>query len=416
MKKIKQFIIFTICITFFYVPIIKAEEYYSYLNITDIEELSDIQANHILLLNLNDQKIIYEKNPQEKIKIASLTKIMTALVAILNAKDLEEQLTITEEAFLESEGYAEAGFKIGDVVTIRDLLYGTLLPSGVEAAQSLAIHTLGSIETFVMKMNELATLLDMQNTHFDNPVGRDSEENYSTLYDLEKLLLFALQDETFYQIYTTRNYTATNGLELKSTLVNPSEKYHLNIEKIKGSKSGYTKQAGLCLSSIAENEGVEYLLLLANSPYAEGFPNHIVDTINIYNYFFTNYSYIPILSKNQEIASISILDSPEKNYIIEQEEEVFLYMKKDMVEKLEYNYDGIETLNSKIKLMDKLGEVSIKYEDNILYTYPVYLNEDITYRHTKEILLLFGVLSFFFLLVFMLKWKKEKSSEPCKNI
>lgn len=87
-----------------------------------------------------------------------------------------------------------------------------------------------------------------------------------------------------------------------------------------------------------------------------------------------------------------------------------------MVEKLEYNYDGIETLNSKIKLMDKLGEVSIKYEDNILYTYPVYLNEDITYRHTKEILLLFGVLSFFFLLVFMLKWKKEKSSEPCKNI
>ena len=341
---------------------------------------------------------------------------MTALVAILNAKDLEEQLTITEEAFLESEGYAEAGFKIGDVVTIRDLLYGTLLPSGVEAAQSLAIHTLGSIETFVMKMNELDTLLDMQNTHFDNPVGRDSEENYSTLYDLEKLLLFALQDETFYQIYTTRNYTATNGLELKSTLVNPSEKYHLNIEKIKGSKSGYTKQAGLCLSSIAENEGVEYLLLLANSPYAEGFPNHIVDTINIYNYFFTNYSYIPILSKNQEIASISILDSPEKNYIIEQEEEVFLYMKKDMVEKLEYNYDGIETLNSKIKLMDKLGEVSIKYEDNILYTYPVYLNEDITYRHTKEILLFFGVLSFFFLLVFMLKWKKEKSSEPCKNI
>ena len=75
MKKLKQFIIFTICITFFYVPIIKAEEYYSYLNITDIEELSDIQANHILLLNLNDQKIIYEKNPQEKIKIASLTKL-----------------------------------------------------------------------------------------------------------------------------------------------------------------------------------------------------------------------------------------------------------------------------------------------------------------------------------------------------
>lgn len=409
MKRRKLLFILIICVFVVYVSKINAlEEYYPYLETKEIEELKSIKASHILLLNLNDQKIIYEKNPQERIKIASLTKIMTAIVAILNTKNLEEQFTIPAYAFYGCDGYAEAGFKIGDVVTIRDLLYATLLPSGVEAAQSLALYTMGSIEAFVEKMNELAILLDMQNTHFDNPVGRDGEENYSTLYDLEKLLLFALQDETFYEIYTTRNYTATNGLNFNSTLVKPSEKYHLSIEKIKGAKSGYTKEAGLCLVSIAENEGTNYLLLTANSPYENGFPNHIVDTLNIYNYFFDNYSYIPILKPNQELATLSIIDSQEKELTLDATEEVSLYLKKDMVEKLEYDYEGIEVLNSKIKPMDKLGQFSIKYEDNILYTYPIYLEEEISYRHTKEIFLLFGSLLFLFLLIFMLKWKKEK--------
>lgn len=409
MKRRKLLFILIICVFVVYVSKINAlEEYYPYLETKEIEELKSIKASHILLLNLNDQKIIYEKNPQEKIKIASLTKIMTTIVAILNTKNLEEQFTIPEYAFYESDGYAEAGFKIGDIVTIRDLLYATLLPSGVEAAQSLALHTMGSIESFVEKMNELAILLDMQNTHFDNPVGRDGEENYSTLYDLEKLLLFALQDETFYEIYTTRNYTATNGLNFNSTLVKPSEKYHLNIEKIKGAKSGYTKEAGLCLASIAENEGTNYLLLTANSPYENGYPNHIVDSLNIYTYFFDNYSYIPILKPNQELATLSIIDSQEKELTFDATEEVSLYLKKDMVEKLEYDYEGVEVLNSKIKPMDKLGQFSIKYEDNILYTYPIYLEEEISYRHTKEIFLLFGSLLFLFLLIFMLKWKKEK--------
>lgn len=415
MKRRKLFLILVVCILNVYVPKINAlEEYYPYLETKDIEELKSIKASHILLLNLNDQKIVYEKNPQERIKIASLTKIMTAIVAILNTKNLEEQFTIPEYAFYESDGYAEAGFKIGDAVTIKDLLYGTLLPSGVEAAQSLALYTMGSIDAFVMKMNELATLLDMQNTHFDNPVGRDSEENYSTLYDLEKLLLFALQDETFYEIYTTRNYTATNGLNFNSTLVKPSEKYHLNIEKIKGAKSGYTKEAGLCLASIAEKEGIEYLLLTANSPYENGYPNHIVDSLNIYTYFFDNYSYIPILKPNQELATLNIIDSQEKELTVDATEEVSLYLKKDMVEKLEYDYEGIEILNSKIKPMDKLGDFSIKYEDNILYTHPIYLNENITYRHTQEVLLFFGGLFFFFFLIFMLRWRKEKSSEHAR--
>lgn len=391
-----------------------AKEIYTYLETENIKELQNISAKHILLINQNDNKVIYEKNSEDQIAIASLTKIMTALVTILQTENLDEVITLTEDAFASIDGYMEAGFKIGDEVTIRDLLYGTLLPSGVEASQSLAIHTSGSIENFVSSMNHLANILEMNHTHFSNPVGRD-EGNYSTLEDMAKLLKFALQNETFYEIYTTKNYTTTNGLELKSTLLSASTKYNLDTEFIKGSKSGYTKKAGLCLSSIAEHSGTVYLLLVADAMYENGFPNHVIDSMNIYRYFFDNYSYQPILKQNQELSTFSIIDSMEDTLTIKSNENISMYLKNDMTEYLEYEYVGRNTLDKEVAYGDYLGQVLVKYNNQTLYTYPIYLKENIHYLHTKEILCLFSSLSLFFFLVFMVKWKKEKSRKLCKS-
>lgn len=398
----------------FLCPIVTAKEIYTYLETENIKELENISANHILLINRNDNKILYEKNSEEEIAIASLTKIMTALVTILQTENIDEVITLTEEAFVDIDGYMEAGFKIGDKVTIRDLLYGTLLPSGVEAAQALAIYTSNSIENFVSSMNHLANILEMNHTHFSNPVGRDTD-NYSTLEDMAKLLQYALQNKIFYEIYTAKKYTTTNGLELKSTLLSASNKYNLDTDFIKGSKSGYTKKAGLCLSSIAEKEDASYLLLIADAKYENGFPNHVIDTINIYKYFFNNYSYQEILKQNQELSTFSILDGKEENLTIKSEDNISLYLKNDMAEKLEYEYIGRNTIDKKVNYGDYLGNVVVKYNQKTLYTYPIYLKENITYLHTKEILLLFSSLAIFFLFLFMLKWKKEKEKEICKN-
>ncbi len=405
-----------VCVLFLFLcPIIgDAKEIYTYLETENINELTNIKANHILLINRNDNKILYEKNSEQEIAIASLTKIMTALVTILQTENLDETIQLTEEAFLGIDGYMEAGFKIGESVTIRDLLYGTLLPSGVEASQALALHTSGSIENFVSSMNHLANILEMNHTHFSNPVGRDAD-NHSTLEDLSKLLLFALQNDTFYEIYTTKEYTTTNGLNLKSTLFSASSKYNLDTKFIKGSKSGYTKKAGLCLSSIAEKNGTEFLLLVADSLYENGFPNHVIDSMTIYQYFFNNYSYQEILKQNQELSTFSILDGKENNLTIKSEENISLYLKNDMAEKLEYEFVGRNTIDKKVNYGDHLGNVVVKYNQKTLYTYPIYLKENITYLHTKEILLLFSSLAIFFLFLFMLKWKKEKEREICKN-
>ena len=125
------------------------------LSIIFIEKIGaiDIYSNNGILYNMNENKILFSKNSQEKVSIASLTKIMTAIVAIENIDDLNQEITISEQAFIGLDGYAKAGFKIGQTVTYEDLLYGLLLPSGAECANALALSISGNIEDFVKLMN-----------------------------------------------------------------------------------------------------------------------------------------------------------------------------------------------------------------------------------------------------------------------
>lgn len=416
MKRIFKF--FVLIIIVFAVSTLKvfANDEYDYLKTTEIEELSSIKANNILLYNLNDNKILYRKNNDDKISIASLTKIMTALVTIEKYSDLNQKIKITSEAFYNTNGYAKAGFKIGDEVTILDLLYGVLLPSGADAAQQLAIQISGSIDAFSLEMNKKAAELGMNNTHYSNPVGRDDEKNYSTLNDIAKLLFYALNNETFYKIYTSRNYTTTNNIELTSTLVPAKDKFNLNIDNIVGSKSGYTPNAGLCLSSIAEYNGIKYLLIIASSPYADGFPNHVLDSVNIYDYYSKNYSYQNILSKNQMLINLNVKDAYIDNYEIKSNIDYSIYLKTNMIDEIEYKYTGITTLDYNVKQNDKLGKIDIVYKDKILYSYDIYLNEEIKYKHTKMIVFIIVVAVILISTTILIITCKRRKLKNMKNL
>ena len=198
----------------------------------------DINSNNAIMYNLNDDKIIYEKNSKEQVKIASLTKIMTAILTIENVNDIKEKITMPIEAYNGLNGYVTSGIKPNETVTYEDLLYGIMLPSGADCANAVAILTTGSVENFVNKMNEKAKELNMNNTHFSNTIGKD-EENYSSVEDVAALLKYALKNEEFYKIFTTRNYTTTNNIKFESTIITKSEKLKLNTTNIKGSKTGY---------------------------------------------------------------------------------------------------------------------------------------------------------------------------------
>ena len=155
--------------------------------------LPDLYSNNVLIYDLENNEVLLEKNSNEKVSIASLTKIMTTITAIENISDVNEEITLTSKMINSVPWYAsKAGLKVGDVVTYKDLLYASIIPSGADATYSLALSISGSVEDFVSKMNELASKLELKNTHFVNVTGLDEEGHYSSANDILIMLKYAL--------------------------------------------------------------------------------------------------------------------------------------------------------------------------------------------------------------------------------
>lgn len=363
----------------------------------------DVTSHHIVLFNMLDDTLLYEELAAEKVSIASLTKIMTTVVALENVKGLEEIITIKEEDFNGTVGYSEAGFKIGDKVTVMDLLYGVMLPSGADAVNAIVRKISGNQENFVNLMNDLAKKIALKNTHFQNPIGKDHEDNYSTANDVARLLKYALQNDVFKKIFTTKYYKVpSNGLELRSTLSHYSM---LDTSIIMGSKSGFTKGAGRCLASISEINGVDYLLVVIKSLVDKNY-NAVKDTLTIYDYYSKNYSYQTLLSPSKVIASLPVKWGKRKNYEVKLDKSITKYLKNGTAENLSISFDGVDEITAKMSEGEKLGVVSVYHEEELLYQTDVFLDTTLDFYHPVLYLFLVGIV-FFLVLVRRLKKKKK---------
>ena len=357
----------------------------------------DITGEYVSLYNMNEDILLYSKNDTKKTSIASLTKMMTTLVAIE-----EIDVTIKERDFEGTVGYSKAGFKVGDKVTYRDLLYGIILPSGADAVNAVVNNTLG-YDKFIKKMNETAKRLGMNDTSYANPVGKDDENNYSTSSDLAKLLKYALKNETFKTIFTTKSYKTSNGINLESTV--NSYKNILNTDEIKGAKSGFTKDAGRCLASITTLNNVDYLLVVINSSTTNPY-NAVKDTITIYDYYNNNYGYKNIINDDTFIKEIPIDLSKEKTYKITGSEEIEKYLKNDT--EVTYEYVGSDKITFNTKKGSKLGVVNIYDGDVLLATSNVYLENNIEYYPIITYVLIGIAVIFVLLIIRKLSKKKHR--------
>lgn len=254
-------------------------------------DLSGVYSGSGILVRLSDGKVFAEFQSQEQIYPASLTKMMTCLVAIEQITDLEEKVTLEPEIFpaLYEEGASMAGFEPGETVTVRDLLYGIILPSGGECSVEIARHVAGSEEAFVEMMNEKAAKLGMTDTHFMNVTGLQDEEHYTTVKDMSVLLQNALENRLFRQIFCTREYTASpteqhpQGLSFGSSMFRLAEDWQVNGGEIRGGKTGFTDQAGLCLASLAHVDNRDYILVTAKADgNHQTEPYHALDALNLY--------------------------------------------------------------------------------------------------------------------------------------
>lgn len=362
----------------------------------------DITGEYVTLYNMNEDTLLYSKNDTKKTSIASLTKMMTTLVAIEEIDNLDKIVTIKERDFEGTVGYSKAGFKVGDKVTYRDLLYGIILPSGADAVNAVVNNTLG-YDKFIKKMNETAKRLGMNDTSYANPVGKDDENNYSTSSDLAKLLKYALKNKTFKTIFTTKSYKTSNGINLESTV--NSYKNILNTDEIKGAKSGFTKDAGRCLASITTLNNADYLLVVINSSTTNPY-NAVKDTITIYDYYNNNYGYKNIINDDTFIKEIPIDLSKEKTYKITGSEEIEKYLKNDT--EVTYEYVGSDKITFNTKKGSKLGVVNIYDGDVLLATSNVYLENNIEYYPIITYVLIGIAVIFVLLIIRKLSKKKHR--------
>ena len=284
-------------------------------------EQFSVAAKAELLIDLNTNRVVYEQDADERVYPASLTKIMTCLIALENG-NLSDVVTVSESALADlDEDSSVAGLVVGEQMTLENLLYCMMVVSGNDACNVIAEHVAGSVTDFVRMMNQRAYELGCTNTHFNNPHGLHDESHYTTARDLAIITQAALKSENFRQIVDTAEYVipaSATGEEhkLKTTnmLIYKSTGNSLYYSRATGVKTGYTSAAGRCLIATAEDDGIRFLSVLCGAKTSildtgdllmESFP----ETIKLLDYGFDNFSYVTALSPLYPIDQVTVLNS-----------------------------------------------------------------------------------------------------------
>ena len=316
-----------------------------------------ISADKAVVMDLNSGRVLYDLNKDEPQLIASITKIMTCLVAI-NYSDLDK-IVVVDEDILSAYG-SSVYLEVGEEIKLLDLLYGLMLRSGNDAAIAVANAVAGSLDAFVYLMNEYAATIGMTNTNFVNPHGLDSNGvgNTSTAYDMALLTKVAMQNETFREIFGTQSYTAESNL--KTYNWEGKNKLFSMYEYTTGGKTGYTDAARRTLVTTASKDNKNLVVVTLND--GDDFNDHK----SLYETYFDMYDSVIAINKENFVIEEDYYQDVEfyvKNnyYALVTEEE-----KKDLkinVTLFKYDdiYDGI-----------KIGEAKVMLGDTLLHTESIY--------------------------------------------
>lgn len=377
-------------------------------------EVPDIHSNKFLIYDLTDDKILQEKGLTDQTSIASLTKIVTTIVAIEKNQDLNKKITVTSIMLAGIPSDASvAGLKIGDNLSIMDLLYASMLPSGADATQVLAFISSGSVKEFVNSMNELAKKVGATNTNFVNVTGYDINNHYSTLDDLVKIIKYALNNETFKTIFETKEYTLSNSKKIYSTIKKYNESMGLDTSRIIGSKTGYTGSAGICIAATIKSSNHDILIITLGAPYVYGNFYNLKDALDLTEFVDKNYKNEILSKKGDFIKTLPIECSKSNKFDIVTNSEIVKFLPIDYDKsKFSVKYSGKEVLSYKNKKNEVIGEINYYYDNELLDTEKVILTINIKkdyfkllYNNRFQIISIIGIISL--IIIFTLCFRKK---------
>ncbi len=317
----------------------------------------------VILMEESTGTILYEKNSDEAHYPASITKIMTTLLALENG-NLSDMVTFSDDAINNTEGSGIAR-DYGEQMTLEQCLYGVMLESANECAYAVAEHVGGTVEHFVDMMNAKAKELGCTNTHFANPHGLQDENHYTTAHDMALIAQAAYQNETFRIIIGTKMYTIppTNKHAEETVLRNHHDMlctYHNANRKYLypycvGGKTGYTATANSTLVTYAEKDGMTLICVVMNTQS----PNQFIDTVNLFDYAFDNFQVLNVAENDTDYSAETTVDNGNLNNIAP-----FVELDKDAVIVLPKTAEFSDT-SSSVEYNDSDPEIA----GSITYTY-----------------------------------------------
>ena len=334
-----------------------------------------LDATAALLVSPESDMVLYEKNADEKRYPASTTKIMTALLTLENVSDLSVVVTAEASDFENvTSDSSNAGIKVGEQVTVKDLLYALMLPSANEAAYMLARHVGGSWEQFVDMMNERAAELGCTGTHFCNPCGLHEDDHYTTAHDLYLIAKEAMKDATFRDIVSTvQHRMAKTNLHEERIILTTNQLIFSSFQpwsyaNCLGIKTGHTSQAGNCFVGYAEyGDAKLFSVVLGCSSSSKEYPTvaaSFTDTKSLCQWGFENFTSKTLARQGEEVTYTKVKLSTDTNQVIltAKNDLVSLLPRELDVKDLELQSDIPEEVDAPIKAGDTIGSVTYTYD------------------------------------------------------
>ena len=343
--------------------------------------ISDINSRAYVVIDRNSNQVLVVKNENQKRKMASTTKIMTATIIIENC-NLSDVVEISKKTA--NTGGSRLGLKYQDKISVKDLLYGLMLCSGNDCAVALAEHCAGSVEAFAEKMNQKAIELNLSNSHFVTPHGLDSDKHYTTAYELALLTNYALQNKTFAQIVNTTNYTVTINGYGKS--IHNTNELLGSLDGVYGVKTGFTNGANRCLVTSCKRNNMDIICVVLGAD-TKNFRTK--DSIKLIEYCYKNFEVIDLEEivntsfnewKTENIKNISVEKSFDSIPEIEIANLKFstVPIEKSLVDSITCRISCDFNLIAPISKNTVIGNIEVRTDKNIVTSCDIVVKNEIS--------------------------------------
>ena len=315
-------------------------------------------AKAMCVMESSSKRVLKSKNMSAKLAMASTTKIMTAITALENCPDLDQVFEISPKAV--GVPGTSLYLRKGEKFSTRQLLYGLMLVSGNDASVAIGEHVSGSLEEFVKLMNQTAIKIGATNSHFDNTHGLDSKTHYTTAYDLALITSYAMQNDTFKEIVSTKNTKITNS-DGKTRYLKNKNKLLNSFEGCNGVKTGFTDDAGRCLVSSAEKDGMNVVCVALNcQPMFEECSNLMGQALSEYRlYDLTSFYNLP--------KSICVTNGRTDKAQVGTMGHYYYPLKESEVTAIQIDYQIEQKLEAPVEKGQEVGVVKIYLDKNLLF-------------------------------------------------